>query len=59
MKSSASERGLAMLIKKRISKTCQNKGASTTFIVDKIIGKSVHNPEIARCGSIYHRCCSI
>ena len=57
MKSTASERGLAMLIKKRISKTCQNKGAShgTTFIVDKIIGKSVHNPEIARCGSIYNQ----
>ena len=53
MKSSASERGLAMLIKKRqlkrISKTCQNKGANThSFIVDEIIGKSVHNPEIAQ-----------
>ena len=47
MKSSASEPGVTMLIKKRISKTCHNKGASTTFIVDKIIGKSVHNPEIA------------
>ena len=44
MKSSSSEPGLTMLIKKRISKTCQNKGARTTFIVDKIIGESMHNP---------------